>query len=234
MPSPILVLDLIKSAMRLNGTLATGETPSAEEANDGLVVLNDIFENWSTESLSVWQSANESFSMVPGQATYTIGPAGNFNTVRPVHVSDAYCTFGGVDFPIQIITQSEYNLINLKSMQQPAVERLLYLNDYPLGLITLWPVPNNSGPLVLSTDRVLTSPVTLATLLSGPPGFIKAIRYDLAICYASEFGIEVQPTVAAVAADAKADYKRANIQPVTMRCDDALVEPPVALYQRGY
>jgi hypothetical protein len=82
--------------------------------------------------------------------------------------------------------------------------------------------------------RVLNFPVTLATSLTGPPGFLKAIRYDLAICYAAEFGIEVLPTVAAIAADAKADYKRANIAPVEMRCDDALVNPPVALYQRGY
>lgn len=234
MPSPIQALDLIKSAMRLNGSIATGETPTDEEANDGLAVLNDMLENWSTEKLSVWQSANESFPMVPGQATYTIGAAGNFNTTRPVNIAAAYNTFGGVDFPIEIITQDDYNLINLKSMQQPVVEKLLYLNDYPLGLITLWPVPNQAGPLVLSTDRVLAFPVTLMTMLSGPPGYLKALRYCLAIEYASEFGIEVLPTVQQVAADAKADFKRANITPVTMRCDDALVNPPVALYQRGY
>lgn len=234
MPSPILASDLIKSAMRLNGTIATGEPPTSEEANDGLAVLNDMLENWSTEKLSVWGAANESFPMAPGQATYTIGVGGNFNTTRPVRIAAAYNTFSGVDFPIESITQEEYNLINLKSMQQPVVEKLLYVNDFPLGLITLWPVPNQAGPLVLTTDRVLASPVTLATLLSGPPGYLKALRYCLAIELASEFGIETSPTVRQVAADAKADYKRANIMDVTMRCDDALVSPPVALYQRGY
>lgn len=234
MPSPIITLDLITSAMRLNGSLASGEVPTASEANDGLLVLNDMLENWSTEKLTVWQSANESFAMVPGQTTYTIGAGGNFNTVRPVNISAAYNTFGGVDFPIELVTQEDYNLINLKSMQQPVVEKLLYVNDYPLGLITLWPVPNQAGPLVLSTDRVLAFPVTLATSLSGPPGYLKALRFCLAIEFAAEFGIEVLPTVQQVAADAKADFKRANIAAVTMRCDDALVNPPVALYQRGY
>jgi len=234
MPSPIPALDLITSAMRLNGSLASGETPTAPEANDGLSVLNDMLENWSLENLTVWGSANQSFPMVPGQATYTIGPAGNFNTTRPVNIEAAYSTFGGVDFPIQLITQEEYNLINLKIMQQPIVERMLYVNEYPLGQLTLWPVPNQAGPLTLSMSRVLTFPVALATSLSGPPGYLKALRYCLAIEYASEFGIEVLPTVFQVAADAKADFKRANIEPVTMRCDDALVNPPVALYQRGY
>lgn len=234
MPSGIIVSDLIRSSMRLIGAIATGETPTAEEANDGLLVLNDMLENWSTETLSVWGSSNQTFALVPGQRTYTIGVGGNWNTDRPIDIDDAYMTFSGVDFPVKVISQEEYNEINLKSMQQPIVERLLYVNENPLGLVTVWPVPNQANNITLTMNRILDFPVALSDVLTGPPGFTKAIRYCLAVEMAPEFGVEASPTVVAVAADAKGDYKRANMPLVVAQYDAALTVPQVALYQRGY
>jgi hypothetical protein len=234
MPSGIIVSDLIKSSMRLIGAIATGETPTADEANDGLLVLNDMLENWSTESLSVWKTRNVSFNTVAGQAQYTIGPAGNFNSVRPIDIDDAYCTFGGVDFPIKIISQEQYNQVNLKTMQQPIVERLLYVNEFPLGVITLWPVPSAVIPLVLTVRDNIQGPVTLGSSLIGPPGYAKALRFCLAVEMAPEFGLEPSATVVQVAADSKADYKRTNLPLVEAQYDPALTTPQVALYQRGY
>lgn len=234
MPSSIPVTELIASSMRLIGALASGETATANEINDGLLVLNDLYENWSTERLSVWGAANETFALVPGQATYTIGAGGNFNTVRPVVITDAYCTFSGVDFPIEIVPQDQYNRINLKTMQQPIVEQLLYVNDFPLGLITLWPVPSGANTITLSTGRVLNGPIVATDVLTGPPGFMKAMRFCLALELAPEYGIEPSGVVVQTAADSKGDYKRSNQTDVISRMDDALTVPPVALYQRGY
>lgn len=234
MPSGIIVSDLIKSSMRLIGAIASGETPTADEANDGLLVLNDMLENWSTETLSVWGSSNQTFNLVAGQAVYTIGPTGNWVTDRPQDIDDAYMTFNGVDFPVVVISQEQYNEINLKSMQQPIVERLLYVNEFPLGRVTVWPVPTQANNITLTMNRILDFPVTLNQTLTGPPGFVKAIRYCLAVELAPEFGVEPSPTVVQVAADAKGDYKRANIPLVVAQYDAALTVPQVALYQRGY
>ena len=234
MPSGIIVSDLIRSSMRLIGAIGTGETPTADEVNDGLLVLNDMLENWSTETLSVWGSANETFNLVANQATYTVGPAGNWNTQRPQGIDDAYTTFSGVDFPIEQISQEQYNGISIKNMGQPIVERMLYVSDFPLGLVTVWPVPTQSTPITITSARLLTYPVTAATSLTGPPGFLKALRYCLAVEFAPEFGVEASNTVIQVAADAKGDYKRANIPLAVSSYDDALTVPQVALYQRGY
>lgn len=234
MPSGIIVSDLIRSSMRLIGAIATGETPTAEELEDGLLVLNDLLENWSTEKLSVWGSANETFSLVANQAVYTVGPSGNWNTQRPQDIDGAYCNFGGVDFPIEVISQEQYNGISLKTMKQPIVERLLYVNEFPLGLVTVWPVPAQSIPIVLTAARLLTYPVAAADTLTGPPGFLKALRYCLAVDFAPEFGIEPSATVVAVMADAKGDYKRANLPLVVAGYDDAIVTPQVATYHQGY
>ena len=234
MPSGIIVSDLIRSSMRLIGAIATGETPSAEEVTDGLLALNDMLENWSTETLSVWGSSNQTFSLIANQATYSVGPAGNWNTTRPQDIDGAYCTFGGVDFPIEVISQQQYNDISIKSMKQPITERLLYVNEYPLGVVTVWPVPTQNTAITLTMSRVLVFPVAVTDVLTGPPGFLKALRYCLAVEFAPEFGVEASATVIQVAADAKGDYKRANLPMIVSGYDDALTTPQVVLYQRGY
>lgn len=234
MSGGIIVSDLIRSSMRLIGAIATGETPSAEEVTDGLLVLNDMLENWSTETLSVWGSSNQTFILIANQATYSIGPAGNWNTTRPQDIDGAYCTFGGVDFPIEVISQQQYNDISIKSMKQPITERLLYVNEFPLGVVAVWPVPTQNTLITLTMSRVLAFPVAVTDVLTGPPGFLKALRYCLAVEFAPEFGIEASATVIQVAADAKGDYKRANIPLAVSSYDDALTTPQVAIYQRGY
>lgn len=223
MPSPTTAIDLITRSMRLAKILADGETPTASEAVDALATLNDVLENWDTEPLSVWGAANETFATVAGQAVYTIGPGGNFNTDRPERVDGAYVNFNGVDFDLEIVDQLKYNTISLKTQQQPIPQWLLYVTDFPLGLITLWPVPSQVVPITITAGRILSQIPTLATAINYPPGGAKALRYALAVELAVEYGVPPDPVLASLAADAKGDYKRANFTPVRSTYDAALV-----------
>lgn len=223
MPSPTTAIDLITRSMKLAKILAVGETPTADEAEDALATLNDILENWDTESLSLWSTSNFTAPTVAGQATYTIGPGGDFNTTRPADISGAFVTLSGVDFPVGVVGQLEFNLIAQKALQQPLPQKLVYLNDHPLGLITLWPVPSQQVNLTLTFDRLLTQIPDTATAINYPPGAAKALRYTLALELAIEYGVSVDPGLVALAADAKGDYKSSNRQPVKARYDAALV-----------
>lgn len=66
-------LDLITGALRKINVLAAAEVPSPSEQSDGLVVLNDMLETWSTEHLSVINNTENVFSLSNGKATYTVG-----------------------------------------------------------------------------------------------------------------------------------------------------------------
>jgi hypothetical protein len=209
--------------MKLAKILEAGETPTGEEATDALATLNDVLENWDTEPMSLWSTSNFVGATVAGQATYTIGPSGNFNTTRPSQISGGYVTFSGVDFTFDVIGQLEYNGFSLKTFQQPIPEKLLYVNDFPLGLVTLWPVPSQVLPITLTFDRLITQIPTLATAINYPPGAVKALRYALAIELATEYGSPIDTSLAAIAADSKADYKRANKSPVKANYDSALI-----------
>ena len=234
MPSPSTSGQLITASLRLSGAVAVDETPSADEFNDGILALNDLLETLSTENLAVYGSATETFATVAAQALYTIGPAGNWNTTRPVRISGSpYCTFNGVDFPIDQIGQGEYDAIGLKTQQQPIVEKLLYVNDNPLGKITLWPVPSGIVNITLNTDRVLVNVTDTATVMTYPPGYLLMFRYMLATMLCGGYGIPVPPDVAAIATSARANVKRANKLKRRATFDGALVESGPTIWQTG-
>lgn len=224
MPSPTTSGVLVRSSLRLIGAIATGETPTADEMNDGISSLNDLLENLSTQNLAVYGSAVEVFPTIASQAVYTIGPGGNWNTVRPVRIAgDAICTFSGVDFPVEQIGQGEYDDISLKAQQQAVVEKLLYVNANPLGLITLWPVPAGVVNITLNTDRVLTQVADAFTAMLFPPGYMLMMRYMLGILMAPDYGITIPPEILGIASKALADVKRANKVKRRSTFDSALV-----------
>lgn len=233
MPSPTTAYELIKSAMRVVGITAAGETPTADEANDALSSLNDLLETMSTENLFVWGRVNQTFNTVAAQASYTIGAGGNFNTDRPIRISSAYCTCDGVDFPITIIGQDEYNAFALKTEQQKIIERLLYVNDFPLGVITLWPTPQAIVSLTLSIDRVLTQIAALGTTINYPPGYMMFMKHALGLLLAPEYGIDVSEEVGAAARHARASVKRTNKKKRVATFDAALAPGQPVSWQAG-
>lgn len=234
MPSPIAAVDLIQGAMRLAGILASGETATADEINDGLDVLNDVIEGWKIGTLSVWNSDNETFNTVVGQAEYTYGTGGDFNADRPVRISAAYTTVQGVDFPISLIALTDYDRLSLKTMQQQIVLQAVYLNEYPLGRVILWPVPAAVVPITFTRNYPLPAVASTSDVIDYPPGAAKALKYTLAIELAGEFGTPVLQTVVDTHKQAMADWKRSNQTPIQSVYDTAIVAPERAIWQRGF
>ena len=206
-------MELLRGALGLTNAVGVDQTLSADEITDSLRVLNDLIEDWSTQGLAVYGQANQTFSTVAAQATYTIGIGGNWATTRPVRINTpGYSTIQGVTFPCVEITRAEYDTITNKAQPRAYPDYYLYVNEYPLGLVTLWPVPDAVTPITFSIDRVITAVPTAATALSFPPGYTKAFKYALGVELAPMFGksITSYPDVAAIAAITLGNIKRAN------------------------
>lgn len=220
----VIALDLIQSAMRLIGALEAEETATAAEASDALAVLNDLLEDWSTENLTVFTTVKQGpFALAPGVATYTIGPAGAFNGFRPITIETAFVSFQGIDYPVQQVQDQQYDSLALKTQGSPIPLWLRYRPQFPLGEITLWPVPSdNAATLSLACNQQFSVLLNTAALISYPPGYSKALRYALAIELAPEYGKAVRPELAQLAQDAKADIKRVNKTPPLMSFDPTL------------
>lgn len=230
MPSPTTALTLIEDALGLTNAVGQDQTLTADEVSDCLRVFNDVLEEGSLYNLFPYGQANQSFNTVASQATYTIGSGGDWNTVRPVVIFDpAYATVSSVTFPYVSITQAEYNLIGYKTQPGGGTDLpqyYLYVNSFPLGSVTLWPVPNAVFPITFSIGRIMTAVSNQATTLTYPPGYAKAFKYKMGVELAPLFGKKVMrdyPDVWAIHLETWGAVKRANDVPQVLQYDNALL-----------
>lgn len=235
MPSPTTALIIIRDALALTNAVGSDQTLTADETTACLRKFNDVQELFSTNNLAVFGQANQTFNTVAGQAVYTIGPTGNFNTVRPVRINDpGYSVVNGTTFPCVSMTQEEYNLIAVKTQQQEYPTNYLYVNEFPLGLLTFWPVPSAITPVTLSIDRVLTAVASAGTTISFPPGYAMVFTYKLGIMLAPVFGKKIAnyPDIVKIANDSFADICRVNTKLPLMQYDAALLNSGGPTLQR--
>lgn len=221
----IAAMDMIRRAMYLINAVAAGEIPDDADLNDALLTLNEMLDSWDLQPLAVFDDAAQTFTTIPGQATYDWGlDAGvtGIQTQRPVFLNNATCVRNGVTTPVEVITQPEYDRIGLKSLSQPLVERVLYVNTFPLGSLTCYPVPSEAVTLTFDTARQIVGPVTLQSIIALPPGYQRAIRYNLAVDLWPEYtnpSVDIE-SVRKTAREALGKVKVANIRPVPATFDD--------------
>lgn len=205
-------LQIITKALQKNGVLFASEAPSSDMAADGLSALNAMIDSLSNDSLMIYARTSENFPLVGGQATYSIGPSQTFNTVRPIAIVDACYTrlFPNFDEPVSIISDELYAGITDKvSMGRPRV--INYNNNFPTAEIKLWPTPDQNYQLYMTTEKPLAN-WTLHQDVLLPPGWERALIFNLAIDLAPDYGQPISDALANGARESKGSIARAVIK----------------------
>ena len=70
-------LDLISGALLDIGARAAGEVAPPEDVNEAFILLNQMLDQWSNESMMVFAKQEVIHNVVGGTYQYTIGPGGN-------------------------------------------------------------------------------------------------------------------------------------------------------------
>lgn len=244
------VNDIIKGSLRLIGVIGSADVPTAGEAADTLSALRAMMSSWSTEGLAVNKYTREVFALVAGQASYTMGPDGDFDTTRPVKV--LFATAGDANiveltpfipgdplalpdpipdtpatYEVRTVYESEVEILNIqkwsdlnnKTTQGGLVQKIYVEGDSPLEVIKVWPVPSAQTALCLYSQKPLIDYDALVTEIELPPGYERAIRYNLACEIAPEFGRQIPAEVKETAIQSKANIKRQNSKPVYLKSD---------------
>lgn len=192
--------NIIKRALQRNGVLTKDESPSGDEASDALSSLNDMIGSWSNDSLLIYARLSESFPLVSGQSSYTIGSGGDFNTARPLQILTAFTRIGDIDYEIEIIPDTAYDGITQKNISTSIPEVMFYQTGFPLGTITIYPVPT-TGALHIRSEKQLIEFPSLDTDVELPPGWDRALIYNLAMELAGEYGQPVDEALYQLAMD---------------------------------
>lgn len=201
-------LQIITRALQTINQLGEGESPTATQANDGLIYFNDLVQSWNNQNLLI----NEmTFVTLPltGAASYTIGTGGTLNTIRPIHISSAfYRDAQNNDYSVQMLTREEFDAIPQKGQASTMAYALYVAYTYPLITAYVYPV-SSTGSLILNYSKRLQEAATLTTTLALPDGYERALRFALAAEMQPEYGL-ANPLVMQMAAQSVALLKRTN------------------------
>lgn len=211
--------EIIRRSLLLIGELEEDETPSSTQSADGLSALQEMMESWSAEGLMIPYITTENYTLTTGQASYTYGTGGDFNAARPMSIEDAYLRdSNGDDSPIQIIDRDRYNEITDKDLSGEPSD-LYYVPSYATGTVYLNRAPDAAYTLYMDVLKELTTPTALTDSLSFPPGYTRAIRYNLAIEIAPEYAAPIPDAVALIARRSKNTLETRNIRVPMMESD---------------
>lgn len=205
---------IIDRACRLLGAIEAGESATTDESADGLTALNALLDSWRNDRLMCYSLTATSKAMVVSDASYTFASGGDFNAERPTEIVNAYMTIDGVDYPVRILTPDEWYAIEDKTVTGTLVEKVWYNPTYPNGTVNVWPVPSATNTLTLVAWTPLTAIATVGTSISLPPGWERALAYNLAVEIAPEFQTNPSAIVVRTAANSLRGIKNRNATPI--------------------
>lgn len=210
---------IIARAIRLLGETESGEGPTPQEYADGLIALNAMMSGWNNERLMCYAVLSEPITLVSGTRNYTFGPSGGtVSTSRTIEY--AYVLDGTVSYPVEIITDGEYNQILDKASQARIPTKMRIAGSVPNLFIQLYPVPNSATPTLVVFVRTLIAGFTATTdTVTLPPGWEEAVAYNLALRLAPEYETSARPDVIEIARASKVAIKRTNAKPVLADTD---------------
>lgn len=205
------VRDLISSSLRLINVLGAGENMSPEDAVDGLATLNQMVSSWSTDGTVVFSRSTDTKALTSGVQTLTMGTGGDINTTRPIAITQATVTLNQISYPLSIWSQNTKSTLSYPTLPGAIPTELYINNGNPLLTLFLYPAPAGGLTLTIYSMKPL-SEMTLNTVLDLPPGYERALRYNLAVEFAPEYEREASRTVQNIAYDALQAIKRNNAQ----------------------
>ena len=212
------VQTIIDAAFRKNAI----NLPSDAQRDNGLRLLNDMLDSWAIEGIVIPYTTTESFTLVAGTGTYTIGSGGAFNTARPIKIIDAYIRdSGSVDYPVNVhMNLWEYNAINDKNTSiRPS--SLYYDTQYPLGIIYFDSLPSDAETFYLVSDKSLTAFSAVTDEITNLPGFYnEALIFNLAVRISTEEDTKILDYVAAIAVNSKTTLENLNAKDKLTKSSD--------------
>lgn len=230
---------IAKSALRKISSLASDEI-EAEDLAICLECLNDMMDTWNSEELTIPSITSHEFQLVSGTQSYTIGPGAVFDMPRPPKIIDGQCTvkIGNLEYPLRVLSREEWGTVRIKSLPTTIPYAIFYDQDSPLGNISFYPIPGATS-FIFYAPNLLSQITNSSDVFYLPPAYSEALKFGLAVRVASEFNKVAPPDVMEIAAVSKANLKRMNYQPDSLKCEPTMMNWPAgwidpSAFARGF
>ena len=221
------VRDIVTAALRELGVKAAGEVVTADEANSGLEELNRLVDQWAGERLLIYRVTRTTWTISATQ-NYTVGTGGTVNIVRPVYLDHVNLIDTSTDpdqeTPLTPLTDDGWAAITQKAATSTQPTNWYYNPTFPLGTLSLWPIPSSATLQgALYAPQQTSEFTSLDEVISLPPGYRRMLVKNLARDLAPSYGRAVHPELKEEAIESKATVKRNNYRPSDLSFDAAVL-----------
>lgn len=174
--------DFITLALKESGVTGVGQTPLAEDMNDGFTYLSRMLAQWQKRR---WLVPGLTHITMPGNnlKSNKIGPGQYYNAIRPAEIKAAWFTQNNVgnqnrvSFPLRRIwAYEDYARLALKDLNTWP-EAFFYDNAYPYGNVYIWPIPSSIYDISLVVQLPIGFNTSIATgaIASGGTGYADGV-----------------------------------------------------------
>jgi hypothetical protein len=206
-------LDYVTRALRTIGFVGEDQTPTPSQANDALLIFQDLIDAWNADRRVVFLDNRTVFPLSTGIATYTIGNGATFNHDRPGWIAHAAVIRTtdplAFEYPVDVLDEESYEAIVIKGLLSTIVTGLRMDDSVPFANISVYPVPSDATQqLVLYIPGLLQGAPILTTPIVIQPGGARMVRTNLAVELHPEFGRgkPLNPVLAKQAEVSKRDW----------------------------
>lgn len=184
--------DVIYPALRKAGiTRLAGNTPSVDQSTELIRATNRILDSLNVKGHAIFGTRVEEFALSSSQITYTIGPGGDLNTLRPIFIKAANLvqpTNPPIYTEIQIFDSRDWSMQDITALPNSWVYALWYNSTMsitsPQGCGEIWLLgqPPSNYELQLFMPSALQSNFTAVTNdFIMPDGYVMAMVNLLAL-----------------------------------------------------
>jgi hypothetical protein len=173
--------DIIKSALRKLKAIEQGQQPTADMTDGAAHALNSMVLSWHNEGIFLWTLTASTQSLIDGTASYST------TSVSTMGIETPYIRRDDLDFPMEVVTEEEYNKINNKA-QEGKPTKIYFKRALSTYTFYLWPTPENSTDMLHYTAIVrLQDFDTSADNPDFPVEWSNALIFGLAAVLAPEY-----------------------------------------------
>jgi hypothetical protein len=203
---------IIGQALGLIGVRSSADPVSGADAAIALERLNTMLDAWRVVSLFAYATQTITGALPANTQTRTIGPTGDLAIAqRPIRIeAGSKYTVGGQDYPINPITQAQYEAIHLKTVGAMGPDVVFYNPTLPNGLLSFYPLAGADCTVSLVALLQVSQFADLTTDYGLAPGYERALVFSLAEEVSPDFERDAPPVVVRGARNARRMIQRAN------------------------
>lgn len=221
---------LITRVLRGINYIPRNGDPNGPDSQDAFDTLVEMMASWNLEPMLPGYIVGQPLTLIANQQTYVVGPSGAINQGRPEKIEQAsFVTSTAPNYiekPLRVIrTIREWQLVpdKFSTATEPSA---VYLDPRfttaTTALLYVYRVPSTGGTMIVYLQGRYIALDDLDTEIILPDGVARALRYNLGVELAPEFGKELPLMWEQRAIESKAKLKSIRIQPGLLELDGVM------------